>query len=101
VRNNASHTSVPYTTRFRSKKDLKELKQKNDSLLVVNETLSTEKTNIEEELISEKEKAKETESSVRSTFSISNYQLSGVMVKRSGDRKSTRLNSSHVKISYA
>src|SRR5690606_34864160 len=73
----------------RYKKDLKELKQKNDSLLVVNETLSTEKTNIEEELISEKEKAKETESSVRSTFSISNYQLSGVMVKRSGKEVET------------
>lgn len=73
----------------RYKKDLKELKQKNDSLLVVNETLSTEKTNIEEELISEKEKAKETESSVRSTFSISNYQLSGVMVKRCGKEVET------------
>ncbi|MFA7687131.1 MAG: hypothetical protein WCY25_04615 [Moheibacter sp.] len=73
----------------RFKLEIKELKQLNDSLWVANETLHTEKESISEELINEKEKAEETESSVRGTFSISNYQLTGVQVKRSGKEVET------------
>src|SRR5690606_13622525 len=73
----------------RFKQDMKELKQKNDSLLLANETLITEKESISEELNIEKEKAQETEANVRSTFSISNYQLTGVQIKRSGKEVET------------
>lgn len=73
----------------RFKQDLKELQRKNDSLVLANENLVTEKNTIIEELESEKEKAQETETNVRSTFSISNYQLSGVMVKKGGKEVET------------
>lgn len=73
----------------RFKQDMKELREKNDSLMWANEALNTEKQTIAEELVSEKEKAQEAESNVRSTFSISNYQLFGVMVKKSGKEVET------------
>lgn len=73
----------------RFKQEITDLKQKNDSLQVANQTLNEEKTTISEELVSEKEKAQETEKNMRSTFSISNYQLKGLMVKRSGKEVET------------
>ncbi len=73
----------------RFKQEIIELKQKNDSLLVVNETLHTEKNTISEELITEKEKAQEAETNVRSTFSISNYQLTGLKIRKSGKEVET------------
>lgn len=73
----------------RFKQEIIVLKQQNDSLTVANTTLNDEKTSISEELISEKEKAQEAEANVRSTFSISNYQLTGLQVKRSGKEVET------------
>ena len=73
----------------RFKLEINELKEKNDSLLVLNENLNTEKNTISEELDSEKEKAKETENSIRSTFSVSNYQITGLKVKTSGKEVET------------
>lgn len=73
----------------RFKQEIIVLQKQNDSLTVANTTLNTEKTAISEELISEKEKAQETEANVRSTFSISNYKLIGLQVKRSGKEVET------------
>lgn len=73
----------------RFKQEIIVLQQKNDSLQFANETLNTEKNTISEELLSEKEKAQETENNVRSTFSISNYQLTGLMVRKSGKEVET------------
>lgn len=73
----------------RFKQEIIVLQKQNDSLAVANTTLNTEKTAISEELISEKEKAQETEANVRSTFSISNYKLTGLQVKRSGKEVET------------
>lgn len=73
----------------RFKQEIIVLQKQNDSLTVANTTLNTEKTAISEELISEKEKAQETEANVRSTFSISNYKLTGLQVKRSGKEVET------------
>lgn len=73
----------------RFKQEIIVLKQQNDSLTVANTTLNDEKNTISEELISEKEKAQETEANVRSTFSISNYKLTGLQVKRSGKEVET------------
>src|SRR5690606_33291014 len=52
----------------RFKQEIVELQHKNDSLLVENETLHTEKNSITEELTTQKEKAQKTESNIRSTF---------------------------------
>lgn len=73
----------------RFKQEIVVLKKQNDSLTVANETLNTEKNTISEELISEKEKAEQTEANVRSTFSISNYKLTGLQVKKSGKEVET------------
>lgn len=73
----------------RFKEEMLVLQQKNDSLQTVNVTLNTEKQSISDELVSEKQKAEETEANVRSTFSISNYQLKGLMVKNSGKEVET------------
>lgn len=73
----------------RFKEEILVLKQQNDSLSVANQTITTEKNTIAEELVTEKEKAQETEANVRSTFSISNYKLTGLQVKRSGKEVET------------
>jgi len=73
----------------RFKQEIVVLKQKNDSLLVANESLNQEKTTISEELSSEKEKAQETEQNIRSTFSVSNYQITGLRVKNNGKEVET------------
>src|SRR5690606_25909164 len=73
----------------RFKQEINVLQQKNDSLLTVNENLNTEKNSISEELVSEKEKAQETENSIRSTFSVSNYKNTGIRVKSSGKEVET------------
>lgn len=73
----------------RFKQEIIVLKKQNDSLTVANTTLNTEKNTISDELTSEKEKAQETEANVRSTFSISNYKLTGLQVKRSGKEVET------------
>lgn len=73
----------------RFKQEISDLKAKNDSLLVVNENLNVEKTSISEELISEKEKAIETEQNIRSTFSVSNYKITGLQVRNSGKEVET------------
>lgn len=73
----------------RFKQEIVVLKQQNDSLSVANQTITTEKNTIAEELVTEKEKAQETENNVRSTFSISNYKLAGLQVKKSGKEVET------------
>jgi len=73
----------------RFKQEIVVLKQKNDSLLVANESLNQEKNTISEELTSEKEKAQETENNIRSTFSVSNYKITGLRVKNSGKEVET------------
>ena len=73
----------------RFKQEIVELKQKNDSLLSANESLSNEKTSISEELTNEKEKARETEDNIRSTFSVSNYKITGLRVKNNGKEVET------------
>lgn len=73
----------------RFKQEITLLKAENDSLTVANTTLNEEKTTISEELTSEKEKAQQAEANVRSTFSISNYKLTGLQVKKSGKEVET------------
>jgi len=73
----------------RFKEEIKVLQTKNDSLVVVTNTLSTEKEDFSNKLVVEKEKATEQENRIRSTFSISNYKLSGVKVKNSGKEVET------------
>ncbi len=73
----------------RFKQEIVELQHKNDSLLVENETLHTEKNSITEELTTQKEKAQKTESNIRSTFSVSNYKITGLRVKNSGKEVET------------
>lgn len=73
----------------RFKQEINDLQVKNDSLLAVNENLNIEKTSISEELSSEKEKAIETEQNIRSTFSVSNYKITGLQVRNSGKEVET------------
>jgi cell division protein FtsB len=73
----------------RFKQEINELKQKNDSLWVANENLNREKTSISDELNTEKEKAAETENNIRSTFSVSNYKITGLQVRNSGKEVET------------
>lgn len=73
----------------RFKEEINVLQQKNDSLVVVNENLHTEKSTISEELITEKERIQETENTIRSTFSVSNYKISGLRVKNNGKEVET------------
>lgn len=73
----------------RFKDEIQILKAKNDSLVVVNTTLATEKESVSQELATEKEKAVEKDNNVRSTFSISNYKLIGLKVKSSGKEVET------------
>lgn len=68
----------------RFKEEIKILQAKNDSLVIVNTTIYNEKEDVSGQLAVEKEKLVEKDKNVRSTFSISNYKLTGLKVKNSG-----------------
>src|SRR5690606_25529617 len=74
-------------TRF--KQEIAVLQQKNDSLLVVNDTLRFNQFKMSEKVVKEKEKSEATEKKMRSTFSVSNYQITGLQVRNSGKEVET------------
>ncbi|HLV24350.1 MAG TPA: hypothetical protein VKY36_06180 [Moheibacter sp.] len=74
-------------TRF--KQEIAVLQQKNDSLLVVNDTLRFNQFKMSEKVVKEKQKSEATENKMRSTFSVSNYQITGVQVRNSGKEVET------------
>lgn len=73
----------------RFKQDIAVLQQKNDSLLVVNDTLRYNSFKMSGKVEKEKAKAVATENKMRSTFSVSNYQIKGVRVRNSGKEVET------------
>ncbi len=74
-------------TRF--KQEIAVLKEKNDSLLVVNDTLRYNSFKLGEKAQNEKLKSEATEKKMRSTFSVSNYQIKGLRVRNSGKEVET------------
>lgn len=73
----------------RFKQEIAMLKEKNDSLLVVNDTLRYNSFKMSEKVESEKAKSEATEKKMRSTFSVSNYQIKGLRVRNSGKEVET------------
>lgn len=73
----------------RFKQEIAVLQEKNDSLLVVNDTLRYNSFKLGEKAHNEKAKAEATEKKMRSTFSVSNYQIKGLRVKNSGKEVET------------
>lgn len=66
------------------KKEITQLKQEKDSLIAVTDTLNIKQTELIYELETEKQRADETEHKMRSTFSVSNYKIQGLKVRKSG-----------------
>src|SRR5690349_22126181 len=92
IRRPPRSTLFPYTTLFRS--DLKGLTVKKPKIDVKNENVDQAMQNLREQqgaLVPVEDRGVEPK----------DYLLADVHVKEGGDRKSTRLNSSHVEISYA
>lgn len=73
----------------RYKNEIAELTAKNDSLMLVNDTLIVQKEKITTQLNTEKDRADENEKNLRSTFTISNYNITGLKVKNSGKEVET------------
>lgn len=73
----------------RFKQEIAVLQQKNDSLLVVNDTLRYNSFKMSGKVESEKAKAVATENKMRSTFSVSNYKITGLRVRNSGKEVET------------
>jgi len=73
----------------RFKQEINELKKQNDSLTVANDTLRFNQFQMSDKLVKEQEKAKKTEENIRSTFSVSNYQITGLKVRNSGKEVET------------
>lgn len=73
----------------RFKQEIAILQEKNDSLVAANDTLLYKQTQLSGELTQQKQKAEETENKMRSTFSVSNYQIKGLKVKNSGKEVET------------
>lgn len=73
----------------RFKQEIAVLQQKNDSLLVVNDTLRYNSFKLGEKANIQKQKAEATEKKMRSTFSVSNYQITGLRVRNSGKEVET------------
>lgn len=71
------------------KKEIEILKEKNDSLVAVTDTLLYHQTQLSSELAVEKQRADDTEQKFRSTFSVSNYQIQGLKVRKSGKEVET------------
>ena len=66
------------------KEEIAVLKAKNDSLTLVNDTLQFEKANLSNEVAIQTKRADDSENKLRATFSVSNYQISGLKVRKSG-----------------
>lgn len=73
----------------RFKQEIAVLQEKNDSLWAANDTLQFKQTQLSGELTQQKQRADDNESKMRSTFSVSNYQLKGLRVKNSGKEVET------------
>lgn len=73
----------------RFKDEIKLLRAQNDSLVIANTTIVAEKEDITNQLIVEKEKSIEKDKNIRSTFSVSNYKLTGLKVRKSGKEVET------------
>ena len=73
----------------RFKQEIAVLQEKNDSLLVVNDTLRYNSFKMSGKVEKEKAKAIATENKMRSTFSVSNYKITGLRVKNSGKEVET------------
>lgn len=73
----------------RFKQEIAVLQEKNDSLMAVNDTLTFKQTQLSGELTQQKQRADDTEAKMRSTFSVSNYQIKGLKVKNSGKEVET------------
>ncbi|MFV0303862.1 MAG: hypothetical protein ACK5IC_00060 [Moheibacter sp.] len=73
----------------RFKQEIALLKEVNDSLTFANDTLQYQQTQLTGELVQQTQKAEETESKMRSTFSVSNYQITGLKVRNSGKEVET------------
>ena len=71
------------------KQEIALLKEKNDSLIVVNDTLQYQQTQLTGALQEQTQKAEDTENKMRSTFSVSNYSIKGLRVKSSGKEVET------------
>jgi len=71
------------------KREIAELRQQKDSLIAVTDTLNIKQTELITELETERQRADETEHKLRSTFSVSNYKIQGLKVRRSGKEVET------------
>jgi predicted nucleic acid-binding Zn-ribbon protein len=73
----------------RFKQEIAILQEKNDSLVSANDTLLYKQTQLSGELTQQKQRADDNEAKMRSTFSVSNYQIKGLKVKNSGKEVET------------
>lgn len=73
----------------RYKQEIAVLQAQNDSLLIANDTLHVQQERISGRLVAETSRANENERNLRSTFSISNYKITGLKVKNSGKEVET------------
>lgn len=71
------------------KREIIVLREKNDSLLARTDTLQVQQTQLTEKLVTQTQKTQETENKMRSTFSVSNYEITGLKVKNSGKEVET------------
>ena len=71
------------------KKQISILTEKNDSLIARTDTLQYQQTQLSSELAVQTQRADETEQKMKSTFSVSNYQITGLKVRNSGKEVET------------
>lgn len=71
------------------KREISVLKAQNDSLVARTDTLQVKQTQLTEKLADQTQKVQETENKMRSTFSVSNYEITGLKVKNSGKEVET------------
>lgn len=71
------------------KREIATLKEEKDSLIAVTDTLQFKQTQLTSELEEEKQRADDNEQKMRSTFSVSNYQIQGLKVRKSGKEVET------------
>ena len=71
------------------KKQISILTEKNDSLIARTDTLQYQQTQLSGELAIQTQRADDTEQKMKSTFSVSNYQITGLKVRSSGKEVET------------
>lgn len=71
------------------KKQISILTEKNDSLIARTDTLQYQQTQLSGELAVQTQRADDTEQKMKSTFSVSNYQITGLKVRNSGKEVET------------